>query len=65
MLLDKNHVAVISSVNVVAALAWCKENCPTYITNRYHSYFDDANSITYDFFFGDEKEALLCRLKWA
>jgi len=64
MPLDENRVVVISSVNVDAALAWCKENCPSYITNGYNYFFVGANSITYDFFFGDEKEALLCRLKW-
>ena len=66
MSLDENRVVVISSVNVDAALTWCKEDCPSYITMSsqcgHYDIYD--NHLTYDFFFGDEKEALLCRLKW-
>jgi hypothetical protein len=48
------------------ALDWAKENCPSYVTNDvhcdgYNTY--DINQI--DYFFGDEKDAVMFKLKWA
>jgi len=65
MPLDDARLAVIPSVNAKAVLAWCKENCPSYITSRYDDFFVGSDTVKYDFFFGNEKEALLCRLKWS
>ena len=47
-------------------LEWAKEHCPSYITNDIHTrgYNDyDVNRI--DYFFGNEKEALMFLLKWS
>ena len=46
-------------------LDWAKEHCPSYITNDvhmcgYNSY--DVNRI--DYFFGDDRDALIFTLKW-
>jgi hypothetical protein len=41
------------------ALAWAKQHCPSYITNG--SY----NNATIDYFFGNEKEAVMFLLKWS
>ena len=48
------------------ALAWAKQHCPSYITNDvhcngYNTY--DINKI--DYFFGNEKDAMLFKLKWS
>jgi hypothetical protein len=57
---------------VWTALAWAKENCPSYITNeavdtakmkRVPGGWVDDTRIVY--FFGDEKDALMFTLKWA
>ena len=47
------------------ALDWAKENCSSYITNDvhcdgYNTY--DINKI--DYFFSDEKDAVMFALKW-
>ena len=48
------------------ALTWAKENCPSYITNDIHpsgSIFFDRKKV--DYYFGDEKEAVMFLLRWA
>lgn len=47
------------------ALEWVKENCASYITNDvhmdgYNTY--DINKI--DYFFGNEKDAVMFALRW-
>lgn len=47
------------------ALEWAKENCPSYVTNDSHLTADgyyEKNKI--DYFFGNEAEATMFRLKW-
>jgi hypothetical protein len=49
----------------IQAFVWAQENCPSYITNYvhqcgYNSY--DVNRI--DYFFGDDRDALIFTLKW-
>lgn len=47
------------------AMTWAKEKCPSYITNDMHQ--DGYNTYDHtkiDFFFSDEKDALLFALKW-
>jgi hypothetical protein len=54
------------------ALAWVKANCPSYITNaineadrvRLLEYQIDQFVADIDYFFGNEKDALMFRLKW-
>ena len=46
-------------------LDWAKENCPSYITNDVHC--DGYNTYDYtqiDYFFRDEKDALIFSLRW-
>lgn len=48
------------------ALDWAKEHCPSYITNDVHQdgyYTYDISKI--DYFFANEKDALLFKLRWA
>lgn len=52
------------------ALEWAKKHCPSYITNDVHTYINtdgvelgDVDRI--DYYFGDEKEALMFRLRWS
>ena len=51
--------------NIAKAIIWAKKHCPTYITND--GYLSDQFEvhIRYRFYFGDEKEAMMFRLKWA
>jgi hypothetical protein len=49
----------------IQAFVWAKEHCPSYITIDHHqcgynSY--DVNRI--DYFFGDDRDALIFTLKW-
>jgi hypothetical protein len=47
-------------------LEWAKKHCPSYITNDIHIRGDtvyDINRI--DYFFADEKDALIFTLRWA
>lgn len=46
-------------------LDWAKENCPSYITNDMHQ--DGYNSydpFRIDYFFADEQDALMFKLRW-
>ena len=48
------------------ALDWAKQNCPSYITNDAHQ--DGYNTYDWkkiDYFFSDEKDALMFMLKWS
>lgn len=52
------------------ALEWAKANCKSYITNQgvtkinwTQPYRPEAGAIEY--FFGDERDATMFRLKWA
>ena len=45
-------------------LEWAKDHCPSYITNEVHR--DGDNSVDkIDYFFSDEKDALLFILRWS
>jgi hypothetical protein len=47
------------------AMTWAKEHCSSYITNDVHC--DGFNSYVpakIDFFFSDEKDALVFSLRW-
>jgi hypothetical protein len=51
-------------------LDWLKKHCPSYITNDVHRYINDdgfelGDVDRTDYFFGDEKEALMFRLRWS
>ena len=47
-------------------LDWAKEHCPSYITNDMHQdgyYSYDSTKV--DYFFADEKDALMFMLRWS
>jgi len=53
-------------------LAWAKKHCPGYITNDIHDLgFRTHDEVTrlkdyqIDYFFANEKDALMFRLRWA
>ena len=62
----------IEGTNVDLALDWAKAHCPSYITNRgtIMSAYGCAGqppqgaSIWYEFYFGDEQDAMMFKLKW-
>ena len=46
-------------------LEWAKENCPSYITNDLHcDGYNTYDQTKLDYFFGDEKDAMLFILRW-
>ena len=45
------------------ALAWAKEYCPSYINNGYSSYSSEDNTI--DYYFYDERDAVMFALRWS
>lgn len=49
------------------ALDWAKEHCSSYITNQARtmpkSTFHNRNYVI-DYYFGDERDALMFRLRW-
>ncbi|CAB5215007.1 hypothetical protein UFOVP190_356 [uncultured Caudovirales phage] len=48
------------------ALEWAKKHCPNYITNDAHMIGYNSYDNTYtDYFFGNEAEATMFRLKWS
>ena len=51
-------------------LDWAKNHCPSYITNDVHRYINSdgvelGDVDRTDYFFGNKKDALMFRLKWA
>lgn len=47
-------------------LEWAKEHCPGYITNDMHQ--DGYNTYDHtkiDYFFSDEKDAMMFKLRWS
>lgn len=48
-------------------LDWAKKNCPSYITNRApeRGHNDTYNNYKINYYFGDEKEALMFALRWS
>jgi hypothetical protein len=47
-------------------LAWAKENCPSYITNDVHmSGYNAFDPTKIDYFFEDNKDALIFALRWS
>ena len=52
------------------ALDWAKKYCPSYITNDVsvesrHIFHLDSIGYKIDYFFSDEKDALMFMLKWS
>jgi hypothetical protein len=54
------------------ALAWAKEHCPSYITNDvhpngHHKSYHRGGYLDYeiDYFFSDERDAVLFLLRWS
>jgi hypothetical protein len=62
-----NYVTVAYSVGE-DALTWVKENCPGYITNKYHVHSGDVPDLMlyYDFFFDPtaKEDMTAFKLKW-
>ena len=50
-------------------LVWVKKHCPSYITNDVHkdviSGYDTYDVQKIDYYFSNEKDALMFRLRWA
>jgi hypothetical protein len=46
------------------ALEWAKEHCPNYITNGIHRDGDNSSNKI-DYFFSNEREALMFLLRWS
>lgn len=42
-------------------LSWCKKHCKSYITNT--GYIKDLE-VYYEYYFSDEKDAVMFLLKW-
>jgi hypothetical protein len=48
------------------AVDWAKEHCPSYITNAHHKKADGQRYLDYiDYFFIDERDAIMFKLKWS
>lgn len=62
MKIIKNYVTIDKN-NVDEALAWAKENCPSYITND--GYIDNEYNARYYFIFGDERDMISFSLRWS
>lgn len=46
-------------------LTWAKENCPSYIANElHHDGYTTYDHTKIDYFFSDEKDALIFMLRW-
>jgi len=53
-------------------LEWAKKHCSSYITNERHPYRNDVESngiikriVMINYFFSDEKDALMFLLRWS
>ena len=47
------------------ALAWAKKYCASYITNDMHcDGYNTYDQSKIDYFFGDEKDAVMFTLRW-
>jgi hypothetical protein len=48
------------------ALDWARENCPSYVTNDFHcDGYNTYNINKIDYFFSDEKDAVMFILRWS
>lgn len=45
-------------------LEWAKKHCSSYITTDIHKYDNSYDSNRIDYFFGNEKDALMFLLRW-
>ena len=59
----KNYVT-IKDTNALAAMHWVKENCPSYITNRYHQSDIPGVVLEYNFYFAKEEDMAFFALRW-
>jgi len=48
-----------------APLEWAKKHCSSYISNDIHKYDNSYDAKRIDYFFRDEKEALMFLLRWS
>ena len=49
----------------VHALEWVKETCPSYITNDMHmDGYNTYDTTKLDFFFSDQKDAVMFVMRW-
>lgn len=63
----------IEGINIDLALDWVKDHCASYITHRgtimgaysLEGQPPQTASIWYDFYFEDEQDAMMFKLKWA
>lgn len=46
-------------------LEWSKKHCPSYITNDAVFRSDEYGDWYYRFYFGDERDYILCQLRWS
>lgn len=62
-----NYIVTIPHDPVWRALTWTKENCPSYITNQGRPHTGstlDNRKYVIDYYFGEERDAVLFALKW-
>jgi hypothetical protein len=46
-------------------LTWAKEHCPSYITNDVHKNTNESGQgVLIDYFFREEKDAMVFMLRW-
>jgi hypothetical protein len=48
-----------------APLTWAKENCPSYLTNDLHQDGYNYDHTRIDYFFADEQDAFMFKLRWS
>ena len=50
----------------IEPLTWAKEHCPSYITNDVHmDGYNTYDNSKIDYFFNDDKDALMFMLRWS
>lgn len=60
-----SYIVTLEYDPVWPALDWVKDHCNSYITNDVHQDgYDTYDLNKIDYFFGDEKDATLFRLRW-
>jgi len=64
-----SHSVILPYDPTWCALEWAKKHCSSYITNnavgKKHNSFFSRNYYDIEYVFGDEKDALMFRLRWA
>lgn len=62
--INPDKVVTIPYDPVWKPLDWAKKHCTSYITNQMSDSWQPGESFLVDYFFADEKDATLFRLKW-